>query len=198
MNALYIPKAKNGGLKSVCVTKYNAGDGNGPSFWANGVKGCSAFGSHDESCEGINGNETTVKACYTPVYDTAETCNSSGYSSCNRVICTPAAANVICANYNPQGIGAWRLPTTSEVLAWGSDSAIYKTGLDLCTVGGFGGTKRCTYVNNCRGSQAWGCRPYQVAVQGNGCVSGGDSSFSSSCVGSTRSVRCVSDYVKIK
>ena len=121
-NALFIPAAYNGtGGKNTCVTKYNVGDPNGPEMassvtTANIIAGRAYCGGNECCWTGkTSNNSCSTSGSWYGGYSTS-------YSGCNRTVCTWYAANSSCKNWAPTGnnAGSWRLPTVTEVNAWGS------------------------------------------------------------------------------
>ena len=89
---------------------------------------------------------------------TAANCDDTNgsYSGCNRTVCNWKAANAICANYNKDG-KTWRLPTTDEMLIWGSNTIDKgNDGLLLCDEGKGYKSAFCS-TGSCPGSTYGGC-----------------------------------------
>ena len=158
-NALYIPKEMNGGSKSVCVTKYNAGDTNGPAVPAS-VTAVAAGGA---TCTG--GNCCWKGQTGDPGYCSADDGGyGSNYSGCNRTVCQQPAAKAICSSWAPQNLGlavkTWRLPKPNEAQGWISNSDALNTkkganGLQLCNIGieySIDGVAKCLSYFGCNGA----------------------------------------------
>ena len=172
-NALFIPAAYNGGSiwggiiggssgggKSICATKYNAGDPKGPSIPANmGITLAQSGGV-------IAPNSTSI--CWQGI--TSSNCTETGiYNGCTRTVCTWDAANTICNSWAPSGTSAgdWRLPTETELNAWkANDYNIPVQGhgnndnsLMLCNLSSFASVIRCSKGEKLCKSH---CYPYYV------------------------------------
>ncbi len=127
--ALFIPASMNDGIKNVCVTKFNVGDGGIPI--AKSVKALKAGQTCPDgaSCcwQGItNGYYTTNK-------------NNSTYSTQTRTNCNFNASKLSCSSYAPAGskAGDWRLPKDTEISGWFDNMASLnngkgENGLQLC------------------------------------------------------------------
>ena len=142
-NALYIPKIMNGGAKSICATKYNAGDANGADIPST-VTTVTTAGTY---CNSGNccwkGTTANPSLCTT---------NDGGYGSnyngCTRTVCNYPASVAICSSWAPKTKGlevkTWRLATRSEAQGWvdNQDTLNHKqgiNGLQLCSGGMIGG-----------------------------------------------------------
>ena len=143
-NALYIPKVMNGGAKSICATKYNAGDANGPDIPST-VTAVTTAGTYCNS-----GNCCWKGTTANPSYCTT---NDGGYGSnyngCTRTVCNYPASVAICSSWAPKTKGlevkTWRLATRSEAQGWvdNQDTLNHKqgaNGLQLCSAGMTGGS----------------------------------------------------------
>ena len=168
-NLLFLSARENGG-KAACVTKANVGDTyvDGPEIASSaGVNVVNA----GESCN-------KSKCCWlgNNVGETSYYCNESGngdstYSGCKRTVCTWAAAESACENWEPiNGTkGKWRLPTRNELSAWSSNISTIqlnqgKKGLELCDTNSGNGSVYCS--NNispaCEGSYENACSPSNI------------------------------------
>ena len=173
-NLLFLTASQNHG-KAACVTKANVGD-----IYANGPKISSSAGvtvvNAGTSC-GSSSNFSS-KCCWqgNNVGKTAGSCGSgngnSTYSGCRRTVCTWAAANAVCKNWESVSgtKGKWRLPTQNELSAWsGNLSTIQKnqgkSGLELCDPDPNYGSAQCYRTDACPGSNN-GCIPYSVWSSG--------------------------------
>lgn len=198
VNAMYIKAAYNGtGGKDLCVSKFNAGDPNGPPLYDDiEIRQATApSGSTLDDSAKVCWQGSTTNKCI--VSSSAATYNFT-YNSCTRTICTFEAAQAICKKYG------WRLPKYSELLGW-NNNFTYVTkymgerGLQLC-----GHTSnwhpQCDHVGGCKGSNGNSCMPdalwyenspTKVAVLGNDILQ-----FESARPTSTASVRCVAEIIK--
>ena len=139
--------------KIYCVTQYNMGDKPDFSVYAAGVTVVSA-----------NTNCLDNACCW--IGTTGSPCNAEngGYSGCNRTQCTHYAAEIICNNLKYGGL-TWRLPTSSEILAFSADTYSKNkgsSGLMYCDVYSGYGSANCCYYNSCKGSYDGYCYPYRV------------------------------------
>lgn len=157
-NLLFLTAEQNGG-KAACVTKANVGDTyeGGPEISSSaGVTVVNAGETcKDEKCCWLgNGVNNTVSAC-------ANDENESTYSGCRRTACTLLAAKSACEKWEPKAgtKGYWRLPTSTELRAWGSHITEIqinkgKNGLELCDSNSGYGSNQCSATDAfCKGSQ---------------------------------------------
>ncbi len=131
-DTMFIPASFNGGIRNLCVTKYNMGDNELPL--ADSVKKLSVGNTCSDKDKG--------NCCWQG--QTSDNCSNTGnnggdYSGCNRTVCNFQAANASCANYAPndENEGRWRLPNKDELNNWmGNLISINnnkgKEGLQLC------------------------------------------------------------------
>ncbi len=169
VKALYIPKEMNDGIKPVCVTKWNMGDGGLPLA---------------ASVRRLNVGQTCTDIGYCCWQGkTSSQCTSTGngdstYSGCNRTVCNLDASKISCAMYEPlEGTkGHWRLPKYKEVLGWKEaiDSEtetnlkltkwMGKDGLQLCDRNpSIKGTMQCLYLyHQCVGTHINHCNAYGI------------------------------------
>ncbi len=164
-DAIFIPAAMNGGVRNLCVTKYNMGDNDLPL--AKSVKKLDAANSCSEKDKG--------NCCWGGTTSTA--CGNSGngdsdYSGCNRTVCQFQAANASCAAYAPndENEGSWRLPSQEEINNWAGNLANLnnnkgKEGLQLCDYSSSNnGAVQC-YINQgkCQtGTSSSDCLPNRI------------------------------------
>ena len=176
-NLLFIPSSKNAG-KAVCATKANVGDSyaNGPDL--DKIKSEAGITVVNAGTVCGSANDYTTKCCWlgNNIGTTSNGCSASvngnsTYSGCKRTVCTWAAAKAACTAYEPDGSGTkgkWRLPTQSELSAWGSNLSTIQTnkgknGLELCdNYSGYGSVQCYGYDGACPGSYNGYCNPYIV------------------------------------
>ena len=120
-----------------------------------------SIGSDDHSCG--SSSDYSSKCCwYGDTADDNSTSENGGYSG-KREVCNWAAANAICSQIK-EGGKTWRLPTTSEMSNWGSNSISKGSdGLMLCD-----GTRNnsssayCYGTSSCTGAYGSNCWPAHV------------------------------------
>ncbi len=150
-DALFIPAAMNGGVRNLCVTKYNMGDNDLPL--AGSVKKLTVGNTCTDKDKG--------SCCWSGNTSTTCTTGKNGdgdYSGCNRTVCQFAAANASCASYDPndENEGSWRLPNKDELANWSSNLVNInnnkgKEGLQLCDASSSAlGSNQCDFkINGC-------------------------------------------------
>ncbi len=210
LTAIFVHKKYIGGMRNLCVSKYNVGD-SGPS--GSGPAIPSTYASYT-----MNVGQT----CPYPGYccwkgKTAGTCGITGnaganYSGCNRTVCQWNVANESCLTWTAGGktsVGAWRLPTQAELTTMTNYMNIVnndrgKDGLQLCFEGANNGSVQCTYTEKCLGASRAYCFPhtlhsstYGVRLRNDAMVTEADNyTASARCVydGTVRKVEEVTDY----
>ena len=176
-NLLFLTAEQNGG-KRACVTKANVGDSyaNGPDL--DKIKSSAGITVVNANSSCGSSSDYSSKCCWlgNNVGTTASGCGASGngdstYSGCKRTVCTWAAAKAACTAYEPDGSGTkgkWRLPTQSELSAWGSNLSTIqknqgKNGLELCDWFSSYGSVGCdVHDSACPGAMDSDCHPYIV------------------------------------
>ncbi len=167
-DALFIPAAMNGGVRNLCVTKYNMGDNELPL--AESVKKLNVGQTCNDKDKG--------NCCWSGNTSTTCTTGKNGdgdYSGCNRTVCQFAAANASCASYAPndENEGSWRLATIEEQTNWGNNLTNLQTnkgknGLQMCSLQAVDGSDTCDYAENCIGANDNNrCYPYAF-ITGDG------------------------------
>ena len=138
-----------------CITKYNMGDSTETAIPTSA--GVTVVGT-GQTC-GSSSNYST-KCCWQGS-TSGSSCDATNgnYSGCNRTVCNWAAANAICANYK-KGDKSWRLPTTSEMSNWLTNSKSKgNNGLMLCDYYSGYSSAYCDYSYSCPGSYGGNCSP---------------------------------------
>ena len=119
VNLLYIPAEYNYD-DAACVTKANMGDTNAFGAKIPTSAGVTVVNS-DQTCG--SSNNYSAKCCWKTItahnYSNNAQINSN-YSSYKRTVCTWAAADSICSNFEPvaRTKGRWRLPDYNEYYKW--------------------------------------------------------------------------------
>ncbi len=175
-NLLFLTATQNGGT-AACVTKANVGDSynNGPDL--DKIKSSAGITVVNAGTSCGSSSDYSSKCCWlgNNIGGTSGSCSSdensnSTYSGCYRTVCTWAAAKAACENWESVSgtKGKWRLPTQSELSAWGGNISVIQTnqgksGLELCDYNSGYGSVQCYYYNGaCPGSYNGGCYPYIV------------------------------------
>ncbi len=208
-NAMFVPKEYNGAEgKNLCVTKFNAGDTNGPEISDHGNMYINLLSTGSKL-------DISGRGCWKGA--TSGICTTDSlqgvYPGCGRTVCTAAAAIRICSNWSPNNtIGYWRLPTETEISSWANHLdkitlSLKNKGLQLCDSNTeTSNAVRCSWgpnmckswwdnvtINDCYPNAIWASRTDETKVAG--LLSDGKLTIRNQPNAFPASVRCVTDKV---